>query len=105
MTASVSNARVMAMPGCDALKCGTGAKEGRLAQIGGDELECDRQTFLAEAARQRDRWVARHVERAGIFLQLGYEPGLLAQCPDRGEGQWRERMHWREQQVYGAEQC
>src|SRR5947209_2966952 len=101
MTVSVSDRRVAAMPRRDALERGAGANQRRLGQIGADELEADRQTFIGETAGQRDRRTAGHVERAGVSLQFRYEFGLLAERAYGGERQRSKRVHRSEQEVDG----
>lgn len=73
------------MEGCEVLECIAGPDQSRLAQAGGDELEADRQSRLAEPTRQRDCGTAGHVEWAGVALQFSDEVRLVPQRLDPGK--------------------
>ncbi len=63
------------MPGRGPLEGRAGAHERGFVQMGGDELECDRQPVRRRTAWQRDGGMTGHVERAGVALQLRNQSG------------------------------
>jgi hypothetical protein len=91
------------MPGGGFLEGRPSADQRRLAEMGGGELKCDRQSRLAKTAGQRDGRMTGRVEWAGVSLQLGDQLRLFAECPDCGESERCEWMHRDQQQVDRAE--
>jgi hypothetical protein len=67
------------MPIGEALKRGAGAAQGALREVGADELNADRRSFLVESCGQRNRRISGDVVRARVFDELvGHGIAIIA---------------------------